>query len=152
MSTEVVVALIAAAGIVMAGVVGMATAYLTARHQARAQATKVESEFLADRDRLLWESAEKFWNQRAAALTNEVKLERTARESAVANVTAELALVKQDNAELARQNLECEKNLAGFELRLRKAGELLATAAEAAVEAADAATEAAKEATEVARE
>lgn len=136
MSTEIIVALIAAGGLILAGGVGMATAYLTARHTARTQTQAAETEFLAERDKLLWEQAGKFWDERAASLTNQVSLERTAREAAVANLVAEVAVVKQNNAELQRQNLECEKNLRDFSERLKKAGEVLTAEVQAAVEAA----------------
>lgn len=150
MSTEIVVALIAAAGIVLAGGVGMATAYLTARRATKTQTDAAESEFLKERDKLLWEKAGEFWDQRAADLSNQVNLERTAREAAVANLAAELAVVKQNNAELQRQNLECEKTLRLFEVRLKRAGEQLTATMEAAAEAVSAATESteASEATE----
>lgn len=141
MSTEIIVALIAAGGIILAGGVGMATAYLTARHTTKTHTEAAETEFLKARDQLLWDKAGEFWDQRAADLSNQVALERTAREAAVANLTAELAVVKQGNAELQRQNLECEKNLKIFEMRLKRAGEQLVATVEAAAEAASAATE-----------
>lgn len=154
MSTEILAALIAAGGIILAGGVGMATAYLTARHTTKTVTEAQETEFLQARDKLLWDKAGEFWDQRAADLTSQLSLERTAREAAVANLVAELAVVKQNNAELQRQNLECEKTLRLFEGRLRKAGEQLVATVEAAAEAVSAAGESteASEATEVAVE
>lgn len=141
MSTEIIVALITVAGIILAGTVGAATAYLTARHTTKTQTEAAETEFLAKRDKLLWDKAGEFWDQRAADLTSQLSLERTAREAAVANLTAELAVVKQNNAELQRQNLECEKTLRLFEGRLKKAGEQLVATMEAATDAVVASAE-----------
>lgn len=143
MSTEIIVALVAACGVILAAGVGMATAYLTARHTAQQQGKVAqrqvevkEAEFLEARDKLLWDKAGEFWDQRAADLTNQVALERTSREASVASLVAEVAIVKQNNAELQRQNLECEKNLRDFSERLKKAGEVLTAEVQAAVEAA----------------
>jgi hypothetical protein len=123
MSTEIIVALIAATG--ASGTIGAFTAYLTARRTARVQAKAAEDEFLGDRDKLLWEQAGKFWDQRAATLTNQVETERAARIAGALKLEADLALLALDNVELKRARLECEDSLRTFREGLVSAGETL---------------------------
>ena len=135
MSTEVVVALIAAGGIIMAGGVGALTAYLTGRHQARAQAETVTQEFLADREKLLWDQAGKFWDERAEGLVRDVTLERSAREAETAALKADIALLKQDSLKLNQAHQDCEATVKSLEVRLIRAGEQLRAEVAEAVEA-----------------
>ena len=133
--TEVLIAFIAAGGIVGAGIVGSFTAWMTARHQARVRAASANEEFLAERDKLLWEQADKFWNARAGEMAGQITLERIAREAETASLKADIALLKQDSVRLNLAHADCENTVKALEARLIRAGEQLTAAVKAEIEA-----------------
>ena len=122
MPPEIIVALIAGGCLFAGSLVTAVVGFATAGYQTRRIVQKADNEALAERDRLLWEQARKFWDEREQAYKAEIELEQTARKAGEAALTADIALLKQSEAKLRQAHIECEEKTTRLEARLFRAG------------------------------
>ena len=129
MSTEIIVAVVAAGGPLGGGGIAGIAAYFTRRYELTAIEHKSDAAYLAARDERLWEQAErikeeveKFWSERAKVVEDDLALERTARKAGETALSADVAQLKNDNLKLIQAHEICQKKLEAYGIRLKRAG------------------------------